>query len=73
MLEYQDNPADAIDLYIKAINKKPDYIDPYINLGNVLNGVTFKKARPDLEPVISLLNKNTAVNPRDICKSALVR
>ena len=72
VLEYQDNPADAIDLYIKAINKKPDYIDPYINLGNVLNGVTFKKARPDLEPVIlSLLNKNTAVNPRDICKSTL--
>ena len=62
----------AIDSYKRALKIKPDYADAYNNLGAALQGIVFNKPTPDLmEIIISLLDRSTVCNPREIARAVI--
>lgn len=71
-LKEQGDLDKAVEAYNKAISLKPDYVEAYYNFGIVLDGLTFKKPKPDLQKTITaLLDKKSYVRPRDISKAAI--
>ena len=58
---------ESIEAFKKALSLKPDYAEAYFNIGSTLKGITYQKADPDLQKIISiLLDKKIYVRPQDI-------
>ncbi|MDB0060302.1 tetratricopeptide repeat protein, partial [Planktomarina sp.] len=72
VLAEQDKLEEAIEAYNKALAIKPDYAEAYYNMGNALKGVVFKKQNSKIQKaIVTILNHNTYVRPKDISPAAI--
>ena len=63
---------EAIAAYNKALSIRPNFEDALYNIAYALKGIVFTKPKKDLlESLVSLLDKERYVRPRDIVKAAI--
>lgn len=72
VLNSQGKRKEAIEAFKKALDINPDYDDAYANIGNSLKRTVFSEHSDYLQRItVSLLERKTLVNPKDISDAAI--
>tara|TARA_B100000242_G_scaffold292259_1_gene267288 strand:- start:617 stop:3298 length:2682 start_codon:yes stop_codon:yes gene_type:complete len=71
-LNEQNNREGAFEAYCKALSINPNLAETYNNIGIVLKGLSFRKANPNFQKIItSLLDKKRYVRPKDVAPACI--